>query len=302
MICAVGSYTGNGVNARPIIVGWRPELVIIKSQTTAQTTVFKTADMAGDTTLEFYTAAGVWANGIESLDANGFTIGDDARVNQNLIVYHWQAFRDIGAQDFAHGSYVGDNADPRDVVAGLPFRPAIVAIKRDGASRAVWKPSSLAGDSTLYFFATAAAADRIQALNADGFQVGADAEVNLLANTYYWFAFAEVAGWIDVGSYVGNLTDPRSITGAGFPPDLVWVKSQAVVGRGVFRPSTLAGDSTLVFGDEGAFADGIQALEADGFQVGLHARVNANLEPYHYAAWRVGTTFGSAQLRGEGLS
>ena len=291
MQCAVGSYVGNGVNARPIIVGWRPELVIIKSQTTAQFAAFKIADMAGDTTLPLANAAGVWANGIESLDADGFTIGDDVRVNENLIVFHWQAFRDVGGADFAHGSYVGNGADPRNVVAGLPFAPAIVVIKRDGASVGVWKPASLAGDSSLYFSAAAAAADRIQALNADGFQVGADAEVNLAANTYYWFAFAEVAGWIDVGSYVGNAPiDDRSIGGVEFPPNLVWIKAGTTVGRAVHRPSSLAGDLTLWFDNFAANANLIQALEADGFQVGSLSMVNENLITLHYAAWLQGTS------------
>ena len=290
MQCAVGSYVGNGVNGRAIVVGWRPELVIVKSETTLQFAVFKTADMAGDTTLEFANAAGVFANGIESLDADGFTIGDDVRVNENLIVFHWQAFRDVGGADFAHGVYAGNGADPRNVVAGLPFRPAIVAIKRDGASVGVWKPSSLAGDSTLYFNNVAAAADRIQALNADGFQVGADADVNLAANTYYWFAFAEVAGWIDVGSYVGDGLDDRSIGGVGFPPNWVWVKG-VIASSGIHRPSSLAADNSLFWRNMAAMADTIQALEADGFQVGTNPTANQAPQTYHYAAFREGTSY-----------
>ena len=289
----VGRYTGDGVNARAITgLGWRPELVIIKSETTAQWAVVRTADMVGDASaLIAWAGGGLAGNLIESLDADGFTVGDGVYVNENLIVFHWQAFRNVGGADFAHGSYVGNGADPRNVVAGLPFQPAIVVIKRDGASVGVWKPSSLAGDSTLYFNNVAAAADRIQALNADGFQVGADAEVNLAANTYYWFAFAEIANWIDVGNYVGNApADDRNIAGIGFPPNWVWVKG-VIASSGIHRPSSLAADNSLFWRNMAAMADTIQALEADGFQVGTNPTANQAPQTYHYAAFREGTSY-----------
>ena len=46
------------------------------------------------------------------------------------------------------------------------------------------------GDRTQYWGATASAADRIQALLADGFQVGTDQEVNQNNQTYYYIAAA----------------------------------------------------------------------------------------------------------------
>lgn len=291
MQCAVGFYTGNGVDHRAITgLGWRPALVIIKAEATVAFAVFRTADMAGDATGYFAAAGGLQANFIESLDADGFTLGDSATVNQNTFVFHWQAFRDVGGADFAHGSYVGNGGDDRDVVAGLPFSPAIVVIKRDGPSMGVWKPSSLAGDSALYFTAAAAGADRIQALNVDGFQVGANDEVNAAANDYYWFAFAEVSGWVDVGSYVGNGLDDQNKTGVGFPPSLLWVKSETVADGARHRPSSLAGDLALEFANVIASADAIQALAADGFQVGTDASVNQDTKTFHYAAWRAGTS------------
>lgn len=291
MQCEVGSYTGNGVNATPIIVGWQPDLVLVKAQGLAQFLVFRSSAMIGDQCMDLAAAGPLWGNGIESFDPGGFTIGDDVRVNQAAQPYHWQAWRDIGREDFAVGMYGGNGADDRDVVAGLPFEPAVVVVKRVGGSVGVWKPSSLAGDATLYFHNLALAADRIQALNADGFQVGADAEVNGAANTYYWFAFGLAPGMTNVGTYIGDGEIDRSIPGSGFPPGTAWVKGEGAT-WGRHRPSTLEAPSVLSlhFGAIGATGNNITALEADGFQVGAMADVNSGAVDYYWAAFSEGTS------------
>ena len=285
---AVGSYTGDGGHQSIAAVGFQPDLVIIKSQTTTQFAVFKTSDMAGDTTLELADAAGTFADGIESLDALGFSIGVDARVNTNAVIYHWQAFKNNGAADFTTGKYTGTGVDGAPIT-GLPFRPAIVTVKRDGASLGVWRPSLLAGDSTIYFAATTATAGRIKSLTGDGFTVGTNAEVNTSGQIYYWFAFAEVPGYIDVGSYRGDDADNRSITGVGFQPNLVWLKQDALSYNGLLRPSSLIGDSTLPFPAIAATSNLIQALESDGFQVGNNNAVNGSNLYYYYIAFKSGT-------------
>ncbi len=64
-------------------------------------------------------------------------------------------------------------------------------VKRDDSQAAVWRPLSAAGDRTLYWSATAAATNRIQALQADGFQVGTNAQVNTNGSTYYYLALRD---------------------------------------------------------------------------------------------------------------
>ena len=287
---AVGSYTGDGGHQSIATVGFQPDLVIVKSQTTAQYAVFKTSDMAGDTTLELANAAGTFVDGIESLDALGFSIGTDARVNTNAVIYHWQAFKDNGSADFTTGTYAGNGTDNRNVVTGLSFSPALVLVKQDGANYAWAKPSSLADDASYNFYGGPPTANRIQALNSDGFQVGTNASVNANGSNYYWFAFAEVAGWMDVGTYVGNSVDSRSITGVGFQPNLVLVLSDVGATYGpVYRPSTLAGDNTLLTWNYGASANYIQAIESDGFQVGSGGQANQSGFIYNYIAFKSGT-------------
>jgi len=67
----------------------------------------------------------------------------------------------------------------------------MVWVKRATANYAVWRPASLAGDRTLYWRASAASTNRIQALEVDGFQVGTDNEVNQNSQTYHYLALRD---------------------------------------------------------------------------------------------------------------
>lgn len=285
MKCAVGSYTGNGLDDRAIAgIGFQPDLVIIKNRVT-NFGVFRTSVMSGDSTAYFSNPAANIANAIQSLDADGFTVGTSSSVNSDTFVYDWQAFKDDGAGDFKVGSYVGNGGDDRNIT-GLGFQPDIVCIKVDNvAQEAYFRTSSNSGDQSMRFTANGDGVDSIQAFLADGFQVGTFQNANGL--TYHWFAFKAVAGFIAVGSYNGDTTDNRNITGIGFQPDLVWVKS-AGMARCAVHPSTLAGDSTQFYTANSVAADWIQALQADGFQVGT--QLDANGVAHRYVAWKVGST------------
>jgi hypothetical protein len=79
---------------------------------------------------------------------------------------------------------------------------------------------------------------------------------------------------VESGSYTGNGTDNRSITGVGFQPDAVIVKASTNQ-LSVMRTSTMAGDtSKALSGNTNLQSNRIQALQADGFQVGNDPQVN----------------------------
>ena len=81
---------------------------------------------------------------------------------------------------------------------------------------------------------------------------------------------------IATGSYVGNATDNRAITGVGFQPDIVFVKCSCGQLAAV-RTSSMAGDATKVISNSGALqADHVQSLDPDGFTVGASLQVNDN--------------------------
>ncbi len=289
MQIATGSYTGNGVNARAITgLGFEPDLVIVKRGDGSYHPVWRSSAMVGDVSAYLGASLVNTSNCIESLDVDGFTLGDDEKVNTDTKTYHWIAAAVNEVDDFAVGTYVGNSSDDRSI-SGLGFEPDLVVVKGNRADQGCWRSSAMVGDSSAFFGATTNYANLIQALEADGFQVGTSVNVNYTGIDYYWFAVKAVPGLVAAGTYTGDGSDNRSISGIGFEPEHVWVKrSGASAGR--LRPSTLAGDSTLSLVTGVPATNRIQALEADGFQVGTDAEVNGNTYTYWYAAWRSGST------------
>lgn len=85
------------------------------------------------------------------------------------------------------------------------------------------------------------------------------------------------------GSYTGNGSDNRSITGLGFAPSMVLVK-EAGGSDGILRLSTMSGDQSGPLDDEGYVSNAIQSLESDGFQVGTEEGVNESGSTYYWFA------------------
>ena len=182
----VGSYTGNGSASHAITgVGFQPETLLVLPAT-AQTAVMRSTGM----TTTFPLGAGTGAtNQIDSLNADGFTLGNSAVTNASGAAYHYIAFDSASGISRA-GTYTGSGADNR-AVTGVGFQPRfLLARANDTATsrRALWRTSSLSGDATLSFTGTANAANLIQALQTDGFQVGTDGNVNASAITYHLLA------------------------------------------------------------------------------------------------------------------
>ncbi len=282
MRLATGSYAGNGVNGRQITgIGFQPDVIIIKSST-AQAAVIRTSTMSGDKAKLIGDTGNLTSGLIESIDSNGFTVGTDATVNAIGYAYYWVAMR--AGSDMNVGSYVGNGADNRSIT-GVGFQPVWVVTLGDG-NDSVFRPGPLSGDASFTMTGSASAANRIQALQADGFQVGSAAVVNAAGITYHYIAWAASTD-VNATSYTGNGTDNRSITGVGFQPLVAWVKRSAT-SVGVWRPASLSGDATLFWAATAANSDRIQALQADGFQVGTNAVVNASGGTYYYLALRDG--------------
>ncbi|HXL20377.1 MAG TPA: hypothetical protein VN961_22895, partial [Streptosporangiaceae bacterium] len=283
MQLASGSYPGNGLAGRAITgVGFQPDAVIIKGDI-AQLAVMRTATMAGDAAKELAAATDLRGGRIQSLDGDGFTIGTHAEVNGSGVTYFWTAFKDDGGGDFRVGSYVGPGRDNL-AIGGLGFRPSYVIVMPDRNERAVQRSSAMVGDYSLMFDNTGPKPNYVQALQADGFQVGTDARVNASGATYHYAAWKQVSGQMGVGSYTGSAVDNRSITGVGFRPDYLIVKA-GVNSIGVHRSAALAGDSTLTFSAAVNPSNAIQALEADGFQVGTASTINGVGATYFWMAF-----------------
>jgi hypothetical protein len=135
------------------------------------------------------TGTGKLANRIQSFQADGFQIGSNVDVNESGTPFHYIAW--AASHQVSTGSYTGNGADNRNIT-GIGFQPLMAWVKRDDAQVAVWRPLSVGtGDSTLFWAATAANTNRIQALQANGFQVGTNAQVNTNLSIYYYLALRD---------------------------------------------------------------------------------------------------------------
>jgi hypothetical protein len=279
---ATGTYAGNSTDNRPISVGFQPDFVIVKS-TAAREAVARTSTMAGDVSKPLGTATAFAADYIQSLTATGFTLGTNNRVNVTGDTYHWVAVK-ANSQAMRVGNYTGNGANRS--FAGFGFSPEAVIVLGNNAARGVSRMSGMT--RSFGFDASTGTTTAVTSLNADGFSAGTAAEANANTVAYHYVAFNDVANSIDVASYAGNNTDNRGIATVGFQPEYALIRANdTTTGRSAnARPSSLAGDNTLLFTATAAGNNRIQALQANGFQVGTSTDVNANTVNYHYLAVR----------------
>lgn len=280
-----GSYIGNATNDRQINVvasGETPVAVILSGN------YFKIADHPAGSCSPFANDAPNQTNIIKNLTPNGFTVGTSASANSNGVRYYYTAFFNDGNDDLITGKYTGDGINNRLIDTGVVLK--LVLIKGNSSHYGWWKTSSNAGLATMGFAGFTDQSDRIRSLpGSGGFTLDLNVESNENGIDFYYMAVASSSPWVTVGSFTGNATDDRNIPGLTFPPAVVWIKANNPISA-ITRTSAMVGDLSRLFASSTDLANAIQALNADGFQVGSYAGVNENNTPIRYAAFGLGYT------------
>ncbi len=289
MFIVTGTYTGDTSGSdREILVDYPFAYLFIKGDSSGAEARFKTPQMNNrQDSAEF---ADPIAFSTSYIDRFGYdrSTGQhyfrvDSSMNVNLEEYHWFGVVDTGDDDFRTGEYDGNGGDGVAKVSDLPFTPEIVIVKADGAYVAVWRGSCHTGDDSSYFDNDNNASNRIESLDANGFTVGSDAEVNANGVNYVWIAFKASATAITCGTCSGNDTDNRDIT-TGFASKWVNVSSDSTQ-QGVFRLDTMDSGDSAEYDNGSAFTTGlIKSFGATTFRVGTDARVNASGTNYYWFA------------------
>lgn len=282
-----GSYLGNGGDNRNIEVGFRPQLIIVKSSA-ASYGVFRTTEMPTNNASYLSNAAANLVNTIQDFFDKGFIIGTAAEVNSASVVYHWVAMSAGNTNDFATFSYVGTGATKQ---VALTFQPTAVFIKRNGASSLKFKTDVSVTTASHSIGAVANDSDAITALTTTGFTLSTSVGVNNSGDTFYGFALKNSGvGLFKTGLYTGNSSDDRSITGVGFAPDLVFVKNitNANINSWRVRHKTFVGDIASNYSNStlASLSNSLQALQSDGFQTGTNAGANENTSSFQYIAFK----------------
>jgi len=281
-----GTYTGTGLARSISGVGFAPDVVIVDGVNAGNNAVIRSNTMANPNSKELDVASALAAGQITSLDADGFSLGADADVNQNTRTYYWVAFK--AAPGALKVSTYAGSAAAQDV-SGVGFSPDYVIVISPNAAEPMQR-SALMPAGFCVNFAGAGYSNAILDTLPDGFRVGTNASVAGAGVTFHYVAWNAVPGQVALGRYAGDNADGRNITGAGFQPEYVIVNRSHDVGsttgdatgNAPVHKTAASGvntDSATLFNSNIAETDNVQALQADGFQVGTHCRVNGNGAP-----------------------
>jgi uncharacterized repeat protein (TIGR01451 family) len=283
MRVATGSYLGNDSGPRPFTnLGFTPDLVLIKANNNTAT-VAKTSTMYGDAVKELGPGSSLLTDHILSLDADGFTIGAGAGVNQSGIQFFWVAFR-AAPGEMIVGSYLGDGADDRDLT-GLGFQPDHLIVMAESGQKAMQRYAAQTGDASREFEKSDPKTDRIQTFLPDGFQVGGHNTVNDNKIQYHYVAWNATPGYIESNSYNGNNNDDRNVLSVGFQSDYILLTVDDNSYESVHRMGSMSGDLTLRVNTGTVLGNQIQAFLPDGFQIGDHPGVNDPSKTYLWTAY-----------------
>jgi hypothetical protein len=282
---ATGSYTGDAVDDRAISTGFQPDLVFVKADTAgAEVAMARTSSMSGDASKSMFGNFALITDRIQSLTGTGFTVGASSQVNQAGTTYRWAAFKS-GCGTLKVGSYAGNGAATQ-AISGLGFQPEAVIVMSAAANYPMHRFSGMT--RSFRFEAHTGSAAVINSLDTNGFTVGNAPEANANGTTYHYVAFNDVAGSVNKGSYTGNNVDNRNINTVGFQPAWMMIRANdtGTARAGHHRPASLGGTNSQFWSNTANSNNGIQALLANGFQLGTDPSVNANGPTYHYLALR----------------
>lgn len=141
------------------------------------------------------------------------------------------------------GCYTGDGSDSRSISIG--FQPDFLIMQEydeSNTNNGTWRSSSMTGDFSCDIVATGATpcgTNRVQGFNSDGFEVGSSAIVNAAAQPYCFFAMQAKAGFMQVGTYVGQGA-AQTVT-VPFAPDVQIIGSRSQNLRGwALKTSTMS--------------------------------------------------------------
>lgn len=276
LVAVTGNYTGNGEDNHSIEgLGFKPDFVLINSNTYhAQ---IGSSTFPANSTKDMY--GGELRSGrITSLDLDGFTLGDNNKVNKNGEEYNYLAFKkEAGTLEM--GSYTGNNTDNRDIVC-TDFKPdMVIIISADNNEKPVFSAITMGADETLNFLNSSFLSDRIQAFNPDGFQVGKNRAVNADGKKYHYLALRNDPGKINVGSYEGDGTPNRIINNLGYG-SFVMVKRSGK--SGLHRNRNMPFDKSYYFKNANSVSNRIKENTTNGFELGISDEVNESGKVYHY--------------------
>lgn len=306
------TYTGNGTTTNAVTgVGFTPGIVWTKRTTTTAIHHQIVATAWNVSTPTYYSASTSNTSNTSSsselmtFDSDGFTIKSSTLNNTSsasYIAWCWKAGgavaddtngsitsqvsynSDMYMSNFTYQGAGGTTTVGHGIAAGAPD---IVFIKNMSATNAgqvgftAINPNSLSSNST----AAKGALSIFNGFNATTLGLTSSAFVNTNGSRYVGFAFKSKAGVSKIDVFAGNGSSTQAITGLGFTPSFVMVKSY-LGGTSDWVIFTSGRDGRL-FANTSAVESATDYItfDSDGFTLESGASVNSSGVDYIYMAF-----------------
>ena len=251
-------HTGDGTDGRAITgVGFQPDWCWFKARNTAYEN--QVYDVVRGATKRLVTndttAEGTQANGLQSFDSDGFTVGNANGTNVNAVTYvswNWLADNTSGSSntDGSITSTVSANTTNGFSIVrytatgsatnfghGLGTAPSVVIIKDiNGTTGSGWLVGHAAIGMTNYLklntTAQSVSSTAVFSQNASSslVYIGNSAAVSESGKDYIAYCFAEKKGFSKFGSYTGNGSTDGIFIYTGFKPAWFMIKKSSAAG------------------------------------------------------------------------
>ena len=298
------SYTGNGNTSQSIGhgLGVKPEIVILKALDSTQDwqvfgdTLFERMQLnnngADDNNFPL-----TYSSTTVTLPQGGGMEGDPA---WNGSGNDYIAYAFASSSGFSKiGSYTGNGSTTGPVI-NTGFEPAFLIVKRT-SNTDNWvildNKRSTSNPRINALFANLNDAELTSGFETDflsnGFQIKtSDASMNFNGGSYIYIAFASdpstaptLADSFANKLYTGTGVDPLNITGLGFSPSLVWIKSRDVAREHIWCDSVRGPSREISSSDTSAEElRGVTVFGSDGFTLDA-ASLNYNGASEDYVSW-----------------
>jgi len=316
----VASRLGTGSSPTDVTgLGFQPDVVFMKHQWNFQPGVFRLSSWSNDVT-GIFPAWDYFTNGITSMLGDGYRLGSHPAVNGAGTNYYWTAFADAGPAGPTVDIAVGlstDNATPwpgdtvsivmtatnngPDTASGLqlanllPQGITYVTHLTTGGpydpATGMWDVGGLAsGDAAGLNISATIDPGTYGWTITDNAKITALSEMDtVVANNSATITFdvQNKQYHMTSGRYTGDGAIGHTVTGLGFTPDFVLVRSDA--GNGSFvRTVTMPPGTSRELGSGDLIANAVISLDNDGFTLGSSTEVNDSGTRYYWAAFSAG--------------
>ena len=324
-------YTGTNAAQSITGLGFSPSFIWFKNRTGTNSHALFDSVRGNLSSIysDLTSAANISSAGedLTSFDSDGFSVGTVANAGStnvsggSIVAWNWKAnsiptintdgtIQSIVSANANAGmsivKYTGNGVNGSTVGHGLGVAPEMMIIKSlssvlfwaiynkyntgssgNPATERLKLPTNLASaTTTIYWDSTEP--------GASVFTIGTDTDVNTNNDEFIAYCFTSISGFSKMGSYVGNATNNRAITGLGFQPDFVMLKNTAssTTFWSIFDSSR--GGSLALFpnsnqaeaNETGVFV----SLDSDGFTVNQEATANGNGNTIIYMAYKENPT------------